>query len=216
MTDPEFIPPPAGEPIPASEGATDASLGGVLVDEVDDTEAELIAELIAGAGLPTWPQVYNLARSYLGTYPPGRLRENVNDFTRKYYGTSAIAAAWCFIFIWYVLDKLGGANLIGGKQAYVPWLYKLKGYRSGHSGVAVGAIAAINGFGHIGFVTRVGGGTFNLLSGNSTSGNSSDAITVKTYPLSIINGYVNLAYATTPTPTPTPPPAAVDDDCWVS
>lgn len=206
MTDPEdFIPqPPPG-------GSTDRDLGGVLVEDVAVDEAELIA-LLAGA-LPTWPQAYAKARSYLGTYPPGRKRENVNTFTIAYYGTTAIAAAWCFIFIWYVLRSLGADSLIGGKQAYVPWINRIKGYHSGHSGMKAGAIVAIAGFSHIGFCVADNGSTFHLLSGNSTSGGSSDAITVKSYSKSVISGYVNLAYATT---APTPAPATADDDCWVA
>lgn len=230
MTDPEFIPPPVGEPIPEPppEGATDAGLGGVEVspDELDAAEQEFIGELLglpaaAVAGAPTWGQVYTLARAQLASTVHGRIRENVNPFTIWYYGTSAIAAAWCFIFISWCLAHAAktasaGLSLLGGKYAYVPYINRISGYRSGHSGMRAGAIVAVNSFNHIGFCTAVGGSTFNLLSGNSTSAAGSDAITVKTYPLSMASGYVNLAYATTPTPTPTPPPAAADDDCWVA
>lgn len=227
MSDPneEFIPPPAGEPIPEPppEGATDAGLGGVEVspDELDAAEQEFIGELLglpaaAVAGAPTWGQVYTLARAQLASTVHGRIRENVNPFTIWYYGTSAIAAAWCFIFISWCLAHAAktanaGLSLLGGKYAYVPYINRISGYHSGHSGVKAGAIAAVNGFGHIGFVTSVSGSSLNLLSGNSTSGGSSDAVTVKTYPLSAINGYVQLKYATAPTPTPIPPPAPAGD-----
>lgn len=208
-------------PVPAvpAGGATDADLGGVEVtpEEMSAEELALIDTILAGTGLPTWSQVYAKARSYLGMYPPGRQRENVNTFTIAFYGTASVAAAWCFIFIWYVLKSLGADGLIGGKQAYVPWIVRIRGCRLGSSGAVPGAICAIAGFSHIGWMVADHGSTFDLLSGNSTSGNSSDAITVKRYPKSIISGHVNLAYASKPTPAPPPPPADdYDYDEWVS
>jgi hypothetical protein len=202
-----FIPPPAGEPVPhpPPAGATDAGLGGVEVppEDMDDAERAMVDALLAPAAV-TWSAVLSKARSYLGAYPPARRRENVNDFTVAYYGTTSTAAAWCFIFIWYVLNSLGAAGLIGGKQAYVPWMNRITGFRSGSSGMKVGAIVGIAGFSHIGFCVAVGGSTFDLLSGNSTSGGSSDAITVKRYDKAVISGHVNLAYATAPGPAPSP------------
>ena len=228
MTEPlpeDFVPPDPNEPIPEPppEGATDHGLGGVELtpEQLDFAEQEFIGELLglpaaAVAGAPTWGQVYALAKAQLASVVRGRIRENVNPFTIWYYGTSAIAAAWCFIFISWCLAHAAktasaGLSLLGGKYAFVPWIDRISGYRSGHSGMRVGAIVALNGFGHIGFCTYVNGSTFHLLSGNSTSGSSSDAVTVKSYDVSIADGYVNLAYATTPTPTPTP---AVVDNSW--
>ena len=206
----DFQPPPADEPIPQPPtpgGATDAGLDGVdVTHEYLDVDGRA---LVADAAVATWAAVLAKARSYLGTYPPGRVKENVNTFTKAYYGNSTVAA-WCFIFIWYVLNSFGAASLIGGKQAYVPWINRISGFHLGHSGVKVGAITAVNGFNHIGFCVRVGGGTFDLLSGNSTSGSSSDAITVKRYSTSYIAGYVNLKYPTD-APAPTPAPANNDD-----
>lgn len=213
MTTPdEFIPPDPGEPIPPPAGATDAGAGGVLTEPDDaaalDVGGDEVASLLAATsvGAPTWAQVYALAKSQIAKWAPGRVRENVNDYTQWYYGNNT-AAAFCFIFISWVLAHAAktasaGLALIGGKKAYVPYIRNISGYRAGHSGVRVGAIAAVNSFNHIGFVVRVGSTTFDLLSGNSIYENSDDAITVKTYSLSAMSGYVNLDYAA-PSPSPT-------------
>lgn len=209
--DPRFEPPPAGEPIPKPPpaGATDAGLDGV--DVTDEYREAAARGLLTGVAKTLWYAVEAKARSYLGTYPPGRKRENVNDFTIAYYGNRTVAA-WCFIFVWYVLNSLGLAGLIGGKKAYVPYIRQISGVHIGQSGVKVGAICAVNNFNHIGFCVRVGGGTFDLLSGNSTSGSSSDAITVKRYSTSYIAAYVNLKY---PDVAPEPKPASDKDDVVV-
>jgi hypothetical protein len=195
---------------PAPAGAADADAGGQLVTY---SPRDLAAITAAGtaSGTPTWAAVNSLAHAQLAEYAKGRVRENVNEYTKWYYGDST-AAPFCFIFISWVLAHAGsssaaGLALIGGKKAYVPNIDRISGYRAGHSGVKAGAIAAINGFGHIGFVSSISGSSFNLLSGNSTQGASDDAVTVKTYPLSAINGYVNLAYASGPTPAPQPKPS---------
>jgi hypothetical protein len=226
MPDEEFIAPDHNEPIPPPppSGSTDSELGGVLVTDVEaDIEALAHAFAAAVTGASTWAKAYALAKAQLAHVIRGRIRENVNPDTIWYYGTASIAAAWCFIFISWVLAKsaatqAAGLSLIGGKRAYVPYIRGISGYRAGHSGMKIGAIVAVAGFSHIGFCTYVSGSTFHLLSGNSTDGSSSDAITVKAYNVAVISGYVNLAYATTPTPTPTPSPAADSEelDEWVS
>lgn len=227
MTEPDFIPPDPDEqiPEPPPEGATDAGLGGMEVspEELTAAEAELVGVLlglpaVAVSAAPTWDAVYRLAHSYLGTYPPQRKRENVNMFTYWFYGTWNIAAAWCFIFISYVLahaaaTQAAGLALIGGKRAWVPDIMRISGARLGASGMKPGAICAIASFIHIGFCVSVGSGTFLLLSGNSTTGSSTDGITVKRYGLSIVAGHVNLDYATVGPPKPKPP-APVVDDSW--
>lgn len=204
--DDEFVPPPADEPIPPADGATDAGLGGVLVDPADYTpdEAHIMAALsgarqAAPPGTPTWAQALALAMAQLAHIVAGRIKENVNPLTIWYYGDRTVAA-WCFIFISWVLahaakTATAGLALIGGKKAYVPYINRIGGYRAKHAGLKAGAAVAISSFNHIGFCTKVTASSFNLLSGNSTDGSSSDAVTIKTYPLSIISGYVNLAYA---------------------
>lgn len=206
-SDEEFVPPPADEPIPQPPpgGSTDADLGGI---DVTGEYIDAGGELLATAATATWAAVLAYAKSFLGEYPPGRRRENVNDFTIAYYGTASIAAAWCLIFVWYVLRHFG---LAGWKFAYVPWLYKIPGEHNGHAGIKPGAICAIAGFSHVGFFVADHGDTFDLLSGNSTSGGSTDAITVKRYSKSIISGYVNVDYATVD-----PAPATRGgDSCWM-
>jgi len=196
-----FIPPDASEPIPEPPpgGATDADLGGI------DVTAEYLGDdpraLIAAATAATWAAALAYARSYLGTYPPGRKKENVNAFTIEYYGTSSIAAAWCLIFVWHILKHFG---LAAWKLAYVPWLYKITGEHSGHSGIKPGAICAIAGYSHVGFYVADHGTEFDLLSGNSVKGSSTDGITVRRYSKSVISGYVNVNYAGTPAPGPKP------------
>jgi hypothetical protein len=210
----DFIQPDPTEPIPQSPsgGATDENLGGVLVDlgRMSDEEAVHAASFAPAtpAGTPTWARVYATAKSQIAKWAVGRVRENVNDYTRWYYGGNT-AAPFCFIFISWCLAHAGssasaGLALIGGKKAYVPYIRRIKGYHSGHSGMKVGAIVAVNSFNHIGFCTAVSGSTFNLLSGNSVSGSSDDAVTVKTYPLSSASGYVNLGYAPAAPPKPIP------------
>lgn len=185
----EFIAPPAGEPIPQPPpgGSTDRDLGGIdVTDEYFGPDGQALT-----AAVGTWAAVLAYARSYLGKYPPGRVKENVNDFTQEYYGNNTVAA-WCLIFVWHVLKHFG---LAAWKLAYVPWLYKIKGEKNGHSGIEVGAICAIAGFSHVGFYVADHGTQFDLLSGNSTSSGSSDAITVKRYSKSVISGHVNVKYA---------------------
>ena len=202
MPAPDFQSPPADEPIPQPPtpgGSTDRDLDGVdVTHEYFDADGRALTAAASG-----WAAVYAYMRSYLGTYPPGRVKENVNDFTQEYYSNNTVAA-WCLIFVWHVLKHFG---LAAWKLAYVPWLYKIPGKHSGHSGIKVGAITAIAGYSHVGFNVADHGSEFDLLSGNSTKGSSSDAITVKRYSKSVISGYVNVEYTT----APTPPPADDDD-----
>lgn len=201
MSDEPIPPPPPG-------GSTDSDLGGI--DVTDEYFASDGHALTTAAG--TWAAVLAKARSYLGAYPPGRLRENVNDFTRRYYGNNT-RAAWCLIFVWCMLNDFAKT---AWKLAFVPWLYKIPGSHGGHAGIKPGDICAIAGYSHVGFFVADHGTTFDLLSGNSTSGSSSDAITVKRYSKSVISGYARPAYATTPAPKPPPVPSTADEDCWVA
>jgi hypothetical protein len=213
--DEQFIAPPAGEPIPPAEGATDAGLGGVIVDPADYTpeEAHIMAALTGAkqavpAGTPTWAQALALAMAQLAHVVKGRIKENVNPLTIWYYNNRTVAA-WCFIFISWVLAHAAktasvGLAMIGGKKAYVPFINRIKGFKAGHSGMEDGAVVAIASYSHIGFRTSGSGNTFRLLSGNSTDGSSSDAVTLKTYPLSIVSGHVNLTYAPAAPPKPIP------------
>lgn len=207
MSEPDevFVAPPRGEPIPEPppSGSTDAELGGV---DVTHEYLDAGGEMLAAGVVATWGAVLGYARSFLGKYPPGRVKENVNLFTETYYGNRT-KAAWCLIFVWYVLKHFGLATW---KLAYVPWLDRITGEHGGHAGIKPGAICAIAGYSHVGLYVAGHGSEFDLLSGNSTSGGSSDAITVKRYPMSVISGYVNVVYPTKPAPTP----AVADDDCW--
>ena len=65
---------------------------------------------------PTGAQLIAYGMTLRGTYGPP---ENVNKFTKAYYGDRT-SASWCLIFVWYCLDHFGAASLIGGKIAYVP------------------------------------------------------------------------------------------------
>jgi hypothetical protein len=227
--DVDFVPPPPAPPNervpqpPSHGGATDAGLGGVLVTdlaEIDaamDRLAEAFTDAFVGAavipGAPSWAQVYKLMKSMVAKWAPGRLRENVNNLTIWYYGTSAISAAFCFIGICWALChavskkptaaiQKAALSLIGGeKLAYVPYIRGIPGYKAGHSGLKIGALVAVGGFEHIGICVGIGSSTFQLWSCNSTNGDSDDAITIKTYSLSAANGHVNLAYPKTAAPT---------------
>lgn len=202
--DPTFVPPDPDEPQARTSagGATDAGLGGIdVTDEYLSPDGRALTAMIG-----TWAAVLAHGRSYLGTRPPGWVRENVNDFTQRFYGNNTVAA-WCLIFVWCILNDFFKT---AWKLAYVPWLDRIAGEHNGHSGIKPGAICAIASFSHVGFYVADHGTEFDLLSGNSTSGSSSDAITVKRYPKSVISGYVNVQYASTPPPTPPPAPPAVD------
>jgi hypothetical protein len=151
---------------------------------------------VSNSAAPSWDAVYALIKQQKAKYAQGRTGENVNKYT-KWYGMSG---PFCFMFVSWILAHAGpsesaGLALIGGKKAYVPYIRNIKGYHAGHSGVKVGAIAAVNDFNHIGFVTKINSnGTFELYSGNTTYDGSDDAVWPKTYSLSYISGYVNLAY----------------------
>jgi hypothetical protein len=151
---------------------------------------------------PSWDAVYSLIKKQKAKYAKGRRRENVNDYTNWFYKSWNIKAQFCFIGISWILAHAGpsesaGLALIGGKQSYVPAIRGIKGYRSGHSGMKVGAIVAVSGFNHIGFCTEIhSNGTFELYSFNTTYDGSDDAVWPKTYSLSSVSGYVNLAYGT--------------------
>jgi len=161
---------------------------------------------VTASGAPTWAQVYALAHKQLATWAKGRHYENSNMYTDWY----RLVGPFCFIGVSWVLAHAGssesaGLALIGGKKAYVPYIRNISGYHSGHSGMKVGAIVAVNSFNHIGFCVAVSGSTFDLLSFNSTSGSSDDAVTVKRYSLSYASGYVNLKYASAAPPKPADP-----------
>lgn len=198
--DEQFIPPPAGEPIPEPppEGATDYGLGGVEVpiEEMGDEERAFVERLSAAAAAPpAWAAFFSYLKTLLCTWAPGRRRENVNDHTHWYYNSWNIAAAWCFIIISRVLSHFGMLDQIGGKRAWVPDLRKVKTHRSGAGGMGVGDLVAVNGYGHIGICTYRSGSTFHLWSGNSTKGISTDAVTVKSYSTGIVNGHAPLKFA---------------------
>lgn len=203
-----FVPPDPDEqfPTPPPHSATDWGLGGVEVpiEEMDEQEREFVERLTAASTtLPTWAKFVAFLKSLLSKFPPGRRRENVNDYTHWYYGNWTTAAAWCFIIISWVLDHFGMLDQIGGKRAWVPDLRKVKGHVEGASGVAAGHIVAINGYSHITICTYRSGRTVHLWSGNSTTTGSTDGTTVKSYDISIISGHAPLRFApAAPAPAP--------------
>lgn len=124
----EFIPPPPDEPVPPP-GPTDTgalALPVPLDDGIryaDPLSAGDVAlpQPLAAATVPTGEQVIAYAETFKGI-AKGRTRENVNVFTRWYYGNDT-AAAFCLIGICYVFNHFGALGaLLGGKIAYVPGL----------------------------------------------------------------------------------------------
>jgi hypothetical protein len=200
MPEPAYTLAPNGEkiPTPPPEGATDANLGGVEVplEEMDDEERAFVERLsAAAAALPMWTAFFSFLTSLVSKFPPGRKRENVNNYTFWFYNSWNIAAAWCFIIISWVLNRFGMLDQIGGKRAWVPDLKKVKGHKSGASGLAAGHVVAISGYSHIGICTYRSGSTFHMWSGNSTTTGSSDGTTVKSYNTSIASGHAPLKFA---------------------
>ena len=200
MPEPEYTLAPTGEkiPTPPPEGATDANLGGVEVplEEMGEEERAFVERLTAAAAaLPMWTVFFSFLTSLVSKYPPGRKKENVNNYTFWFYKSWNIAAAWCFIIISWVLNHFGMLDQIGGKRAWVPDLKKVKGHKAGASGLAAGHIVAVSGYSHIGICTYRSGSTFHMWSGNSTTTGSTDGTTVKSYSTSIASGNAPLKFA---------------------
>ena len=75
---------------------------------------------------PTGAQVIAYAETFKGV-AKGRTGENVNTFTKWYYGNNT-SASFCLIGICYVFDHFGAlAAFLGGKIAYVPDLKRRVG-----------------------------------------------------------------------------------------
>jgi hypothetical protein len=200
MPEPAYTLAPNGEkiPTPPPESATDANLEGVEVplEEMDEEERAFVERLTAAAtALPMWTAFFSFLTSLVSKFPPGRKRENVNNYTFWFYNSWNIAAAWCFIIISWVLNHFGMLDQIGGKRAWVPDLKKVKGHKSGASGLAAGHVTAVSGYSHIGICTYRSGSTFHLWSGNSTTTGSTDGTTVKSYSTSIVSGHAPLKFA---------------------
>jgi Putative peptidoglycan binding domain len=214
MPEPEYTLAPNGEkiPTPPPHGATDYGLGGVEVpiEEMDEEERAFVERLsAAAAALPMWTAFFSFLTSLVSKFPPGRKRENVNNYTFWFYASWNIAAAWCFIIISWVLNHFGMLDQIGGKRAWVPDLKKVPGHKSGASGLAAGHIVAIDEYGHIGICTYRSGSTFHMWSGNSTTTGSSDGTTVKSYNTSIASGNAPLKFAPATPVDPNAYPGAI-------
>ena len=145
---------------------------------------------------PTGSQLIAYGMTLRGTYGPP---ENVNKFTKAYYGDHT-SASWCLIFVWHCLDHFGAAGLVGGKIAYVPNLKKRVG-RKWHTSrllIAKGDPVTFdfNRTGapeHVGFFVKWLNSShtlFESLEGNTTSGSSDDAVATKTRRWSDVYGYV--------------------------
>jgi hypothetical protein len=194
-TDEDVTWPLAGEPAATPGKFTDADLGGVdVTHEYVDDEGNLRLPL-GDVAHTLWATLYAYAHGFLGLKPPGWVRENVNSY-----------------WVWCMLTHYGKA---AWKLAYVPWLNRIPGFKSGRAGIKAGDICAIAGYSHVGFYVVGHGSTFDLISGNSTSGSSDDAITVKRYPVTIISGHVSMTWEAAPTPAPTPTPASADNSGFV-
>jgi hypothetical protein len=235
MAEPEaFIPPNPNEPIPAPRGASDAGLPGELspnqeplpdFDPNQIAEVELMlatADLVdrATAGAPTVVQALTLAAAQIRKNwgPP----ENINKFTIWFYG-KRLAAAWCYIFLSWVLahaakTEAAGLAAMGGKHAYVPDILHETGgsVKVGHTDLRPGDFVAMEGYDHVEIVEKILSSTqVQTIGGNTVNGSSDDAVKRSTRPRSIINARFRPSYAVTPAPAPTPASTA-DDDCWVA
>ena len=121
----DFTPPPAGEPVshlcPSDVGA--AMLPTPVADDVEyadvlDAESPATGARTASAPKPpTGDQVIAYAMTQRGS--TGHERENVNKYTRWYYGDGT-DASWCSIFVCYCYNHFGALGLLNGKVAYVP------------------------------------------------------------------------------------------------
>jgi hypothetical protein len=155
---------------------------------------------------PTGDQVVSYAMSQRATYAKGWLRENVNDYTLKFYGNQT-AASWCEIFEYEVFDHFpGGAALFKGKSAYVPDMPSHFGSWWRHSSdksiypgcpVALG-LNSIPGPEHTGLFVRWANAArtaFVCIEGNTTQGSSDDAVDDKTRPWSAVTGWAKIPFA---------------------
>ena len=145
---------------------------------------------------PTGTQLVSYGMTLRGTYGPP---ENVNKFTKAYYGDHT-SASWCLIFVWYCLDHFDAAGLIGGKIAYVPNLKKRASgkWHTSKSLIAKGDPVTFdfNKTGepeHIGIFVKWQDSAhtrFTSLEGNTTSRGSDDAVALKTRHWADVYGYV--------------------------
>jgi peptidoglycan hydrolase-like protein with peptidoglycan-binding domain len=153
---------------------------------------------------PTGDQVVSYAMSLRkANYGPP---ENVNQFTRKYYGNGT-KASWCEIFEWNVFDHFpGGSTIFHGKSAYVPDMPKHFGKdwrphsdKSIYPGcpVALG-LNNIAGPEHTGLFVRWANSaktSFVCIEGNTTQGSSDDAVDDKTRSWSSVTGWAAIKFA---------------------
>ena len=153
---------------------------------------------------PTGAQVVSYAMSLRkANYGPP---ENVNRFTRAYYGNNT-KASWCEIFEYEVFAHFpGGATLFHGKSAYVPNMpshfgkdWRKPSDKSIYPGcpVALG-LNNIPGPEHTGLFVRWANSSktaFVCIEGNTTQGSSDDAVDDKTRPWSAVTGWAAIKFA---------------------
>jgi hypothetical protein len=211
MPEDEFVPPPAGEPIPAP-GPSDRGAPDLPDPPDDDTEyvdpldsnAVAHALFAAAVAAPTAEQVLAYARTFKGV-AQGRTGENRNTFTRWYYGDDT-AASFCLIFICYVFDHFGVlGRFFDGKIAYCPNLRTRVGakFHIGKPSIAAGdpVLFDFNKSGepeHVGmFVKWLDSDhtEFESWEANTTGGGSTDWIGAKTRRWTDVYGYVKPGYA---------------------
>lgn len=153
---------------------------------------------------PTGDQIVAYAMSLRkANYGPP---ENVNRFTRAYYGDNT-AASWCEIFEWNVFNHFGaGTTLFKGKSAYVPnmashfgnW-WRPRSDKSIGPGcpVALG-LNNVPGPEHTGLFVRWANSAktaFVCIEGNTTQGSSDDAVDDKTRSWSSVTGWAKIPFA---------------------
>jgi hypothetical protein len=153
---------------------------------------------------PTGGQVVAYAMSLRkANYGPP---ENVNRFTRAYYGDGT-KASWCEVFEYEVFAHFpGGAELFHGKSAYVPNMPEHFGKdwrKPSDKGIYPGCPVALGlnsipGPEHTGLFVRWANAAktaFECIEGNTTSGSSTDAVALKTRPWSAVTGWAAIKFA---------------------
>ena len=125
--DPNTEPVPPVGPSDVGSVLLDATLSPEMAAELDEIVGTFVDVrcleddgprlMSATAAPPTGKTIAAYMRTRIGH--TGRVRENVNDFTKWYYGDNT-AASWCAIFVCYVYNHFGALSLLSGKVAYVP------------------------------------------------------------------------------------------------
>lgn len=153
--------------------------------------------------MATANEIIAVARKYLGVAETG---VNNVKFNTAYYGKAVNGSAypWCAVFVWYVFEEAGAADLYygGNKTAYCPTLMQYyKDFGRLYKTPKVGDIVFFNFSGgsvaqHVGIVTAVSSSSITTIEGNTSSTNQTNGgeVRERTRYLTSCIGFARPAY----------------------